>query len=92
MCIAPADKRQPHPRRRALGGAITAALPPDHAGVEALDRVEIPARLVETSAAQRGHTAVERVRRDRQPALRMDGGNRLGRRAAGRQERIDEQC
>src|SRR4051812_47636864 len=69
--IAPADQRQAHLRRRTLGGAITAALPPDHTGVEAFDCVEIPARLVETSAAQRGYAAVERVRRDRQPTLRM---------------------
>ena len=82
--VAPADKRQAHLRRRTLGSAITAALPPDYAGVEALNRVEIPAGLVEASPAQRGHAAVKRMRRDRQPALRMNGGNRLGRRAAGR--------
>src|SRR5580765_6825535 len=106
MRVATADRRQTDRGGGTLGSAITAALRPDHAGVEALDRVEVPAVVLKASGIptlrqargeprggtpERVYAAVVWVWRDRQPALGVDGGDRFGGGPLRWQKGIDEQ-
>jgi len=73
--VAAADQRQPQHRAGGRGRQVGARQP--QTSVEALDRVERP--------------VVAHMRRDAQPTLRVDGGDRRGGRLLRGQRSLDEQ-